>query len=124
MPMSPSASITRNLSLTVFAFFDIPFPPRGRLLDPDAGGSATETGVAAPDGFALASSKCPSPAQWGQQRSAVHVGGERTYLRGTYHRGSSRHAFSSVFPQQPFCPFWSSLRLREACRPLPFLSAR
>src|SRR5271154_4570597 len=61
MPMSPSASITRNLSLTVFAFFDIPFPPRGRLLGPDVGGSATETGVAAPDGFALASSKCPSP---------------------------------------------------------------
>src|SRR5277367_6516228 len=67
MPMSPSASITRNLSLTVFAFFDIPFPPRGRLLGPDVGGSATETGVAAPDGFAFASSKCPSPVKVGQQ---------------------------------------------------------
>src|SRR5436305_6558978 len=123
MPMSPSASMTRSLSLTVFAFFDIPFPPRGRLVDPDAGGSATETGVAAPDGFALASSKCPSPEPVGLATPHCTLLGA-TYLHGTYRRGSSRHAFSSVFLHQLFCSSWSSLRLRVACRQLPFLSAR
>ena len=123
MPMSPSASITRNLSLTVFAFFDIPFPPRGRLLGPDIGGSATETGVAAPDGFALASSKCPSPAKMSQQPFSDLVA-IAAYLRGTYRPGSSRRAFSSVSPYHPFCSSYSSPRLRQVSPQLLFLSAR
>jgi hypothetical protein len=63
MPRSPSASITRSRSCTVFAFFEMPRPPRAPFFFPPPGGgiSTAETGVAAPDGFALASSKCPSP---------------------------------------------------------------
>ncbi|THC95533.1 hypothetical protein EYZ11_005005 [Aspergillus tanneri] len=53
----------------VFALFDVPFPPRPRprlATGVDIGVptfSAVDTGVAAPDGFALASSKLPSPVR-------------------------------------------------------------
>lgn len=58
----------RNRSLVVLALLDVPFPvplPRPRLGTGVDDGvpkfSAVDTGVAAPDGFALASSKFPSP---------------------------------------------------------------
>ena len=48
-----------SLSFAVFAFLLLP-APLGFRLGAEAG-SAVLTGVAAPDAFALASSKCPSP---------------------------------------------------------------
>src|ERR1700733_13572842 len=108
MPMSPSASITRNLSLTVFAFFDIPFPPRGRLLGPDVGGSATETGVAAPDGFALASSKCPSPVKNGV--SSLSVISLQTPLTFVIHIVQAHLAALSL--QYPHTTLFALLTLR------------
>jgi hypothetical protein len=62
IPMSPSPSIRARRSLVLLAFFDVPFPPRARRPLSAAGAiSPVETGVAAPEGLALASSKCPSP---------------------------------------------------------------
>lgn len=64
----PSPSISRKRSVVVLARFDDPLPlprPRPRLgTGVDEGVpklSAVETGVAAPEGFALISSKFPSP---------------------------------------------------------------
>lgn len=50
--------------MVVFARFEVPFPPRRPRFGAGAEGvklSAAETGVAAPDALALASSKLPSP---------------------------------------------------------------
>jgi hypothetical protein len=63
IPMSPSPSMSRSRSLVVFAFFDVPLPPPARPRRPLPAGpeedtlSGTETGVAAPEGLALTSSK-------------------------------------------------------------------
>lgn len=59
IPRSPSASTIASLCLAVFAFLLFPNPPLGPRFGP--GGSCTLTGVAAPEGRLLASSKCPSP---------------------------------------------------------------
>lgn len=55
--------MSRNRSLVVLARFEGPLAVLLRFLPSVAEGGITspDTGVAVPEGFALASSKCPSP---------------------------------------------------------------
>lgn len=52
-----------SLCLAVFAFLLIPLPPRAPGPFLGGGVSVTSTGVAAPEGLAETSSKCPSPGE-------------------------------------------------------------
>jgi len=61
IPISSSPSTIRNRSLVVLAFLEVPLAFEVPLFFPFAGRSMTETGVAAPEGLLLPSSKCPSP---------------------------------------------------------------